>query len=652
MSIRTQVALGCGVMVIVVAAFAGYSRTLNRDVAANIAVVAERAMPQVQAAGDLAAAFAGVEAARQQVVAANAVAEHDDRYPIDTPPGQTEPAKAARGGLVRAIAIVEAQLAQLRALAAASAAGPRPDLQALDEEFAAYRADIDSLVAELERGGGSKTRVYLSKAIEGRYARRIEPAIAALTHRALEDATRASASAVETIALASHLQWMAALAALAVACVVALVTGRSVTRSGRALADARRAAEAGSRAKSEFLANMSHEIWTPMNGVFGMAELLDDTPMTPLQREYLATLRSSADGLLGVINDILDVSRLEVGKLQLEAVEFDLAEVVADATRTLAVRAHQQGLELVHRIEPGAPDCVVGDALRLRQVLLNLVGNGIKFTERGEVSVEVTVARESVETWGAHFAVRDTGVGIAQAEIERLFAPFEQADMSTTRRYGGTGLGLTITRHLVEMMGGKVWVDSTPGKGSTFHFTARFAVARRARRRPARSRGAAAGPPGPHRRRQPDQPPRARRDVDRLGHAARSPSPEGPPRWPASKRRGSPVSPTKWCCSTCACRRWTASRWPRRWAPTRTWPARRLSCSRPTMGRRSRPAARRSASPPTWSSRSPSATCFAACSGRCAAGTRRPCRRRRRRATTPMARPRARCVSSSRKTTR
>ncbi len=158
MSIRTQVALGCGVMVIVVAAFAGYSRTLNHDVAANIAVVAERAMPQVQAAGDLAAAFAGVEAARQQVVAANAVAEHDDTYPIDTPPGQTEPAKAARRGLARAITVVEERLAEVRALATASAAGPRPELQTIDEEFAAYRADIDNLVAELEHGSGGKTR--------------------------------------------------------------------------------------------------------------------------------------------------------------------------------------------------------------------------------------------------------------------------------------------------------------------------------------------------------------------------------------------------------------------------------------------------------------------------------------------------------------
>jgi len=477
MSIKTQVALGCGVMVVVVAAFAGYSRTLNHDVAANIAVVADRAMPQVQAAGDLAAAFAGVEAARQQVVAANAVAEHDDRYPIDTPPGHTEPAKAARRGLVRAIAAVEARLAEVRTLASASASGPRPELQTLDEEFAAYRSDIDDLVAELEHGSGGKARVYLSEAIEGRFTRRIAPAIATLTRRAHEEASRASASAVDTIALASHLQWMAAVAALAVACVVALVTGRSVTRSGRLLADARLAAEAGSRAKSEFLANMSHEIRTPMNGVFGMAELLADTPLTPLQREYLATLHSSADGLLGVINDILDVSKLEVGKLQLEAAEFDLAEVVAEATRTLAVRAHQQGLELIYRVAPGAPEVVVGDALRLRQVLLNLIGNGIKFTERGEVGVEVVVARESIDMWGAHFAVRDTGVGIAQQEVERLFAPFEQADTSTTRRYGGTGLGLTITRHLVEMMGGRVWVDSTPGQGSTFHFTARFAVA-------------------------------------------------------------------------------------------------------------------------------------------------------------------------------
>ncbi len=465
-------------MVIVVAALAGYSRALSHDVAANIAVLGGRAMPQVQAAGDLAAAFAGVEAARHQVVAAHALAGQDAEVdPAQVDPAQVEPALAARKALARALATVESRLSAVRALSSVAVSPSPSDLQTLDEEFAAYRSDIDDLVAELDHGTAATARAYLSEALQGRYARRIAPAIAALTRRAHEDAGRASAAAIESIALALHLQWMAALAALCAAAIVAIVTGRTVGRSGRLLAEARHAAEAGSRAKGEFLANMSHEIRTPMNGVFGMAELLADTSLTTLQREYLTTLRSSADGLLGVINDILDVSKLEAGKLHLEAAEFDLADVVADACRTLAVKAHQQGLELVHRIEPGAPDCVIGDALRLRQVLLNLIGNGIKFTEHGEVSVEVAVARESTDTWGVHFAIRDTGVGIAPAEVERLFAPFEQADMSTTRRHGGTGLGLTITRHLIERMGGRVWVDSTPGQGSTFHVTARFAVA-------------------------------------------------------------------------------------------------------------------------------------------------------------------------------
>jgi signal transduction histidine kinase/DNA-binding response OmpR family regulator len=469
MSIKTQVALGCGVMVLVVAAFAGYTSALGREVAANVALVRDRAMPQVQAAGDLAGAFAGVEAARHHLAAAHAQLAHRDLVEERAP--DPEPARAARRALAKAVDLVVVRIAEVRALAPEAA---RRDLQELDREFAAYRTDLDALVRELEQGTTVAAPAYLGEAIESRYARHIAPTIATLTRRAHDQARLASTSAVDTMAVAADLQWVAALTALGVALVVAFVTGRSVSRSGRALAEARLAAEAGSKAKSEFLANMSHEIRTPMNGVFGMAELLADTSLTPLQREYLSTLRSSADGLLGVINDILDVSKLEAGKLQLESAEFDLAEVVADATRTLAVRAHQRGLELVHRIAPGAPDCVIGDALRLRQVLLNLIGNGVKFTEQGEVSVDVTVARESAGTWGAHFAVRDTGVGIEPGEVERLFAPFEQADMSTTRRHGGTGLGLTITRHLVERMGGRVWVDSTPGKGSTFHFTARF----------------------------------------------------------------------------------------------------------------------------------------------------------------------------------
>jgi signal transduction histidine kinase/DNA-binding response OmpR family regulator len=477
MSIRTQVALGCGVMVIVMAALAGYSRLLHRDIAANIARLSDRTMPQVQAAGDLAAAFAGVEAARHQVVAAHAVAVHDDSLGIDAPPSKSEAAQAALKTLRKALETVETRLTEVRTLATMSPGGPTAELRSLDEEFAAYRSDTEDLVSELDHGTAVTARAYLSRAIETRYARRIAPVIAAMTRRAHEEAGQASKAAVETINLGAHLQWMATVTALGIAIIVALVTGRSVSRSGRLLAEARLAAEAGSKAKSEFLANMSHEIRTPMNGVFGMAELLADTPLTPVQREYLATLRSSADGLLGVINDILDVSKLEAGKLHLESAEFDLQSVVSEAMRTLAVKAHQRHLELVHRIAPGAPEYVIGDALRLRQVLLNLVGNGIKFTEKGEVTVDVTVARENHETWGAHFAIRDTGVGIEPDEIERLFAPFEQADMSTTRRHGGTGLGLTITRHLVGRMGGRVWVDSTPGEGSTFHFTARFGVA-------------------------------------------------------------------------------------------------------------------------------------------------------------------------------
>ena len=472
MSIRSQVALGCGVLVAVIAALAGYSSALNQRIAADFQAVSERAMPQVQAAGELAAAFAAVEAARHQAAAVHATAPRDvDGLVVDG-----EPARAARRAVTRALIAVEERLAAMRARASQRAA-PSESLRSLTEEFSAYRADVESLVIELGQGTAVAAPAYLADALEARYARRIAPAIATLTHAAHQDARRAAAAAVDAMAVAAHWQWIAALAALGFAGLVALATGRQVTRAGRALADARAAAEAASRAKSEFLANMSHEIRTPMNGVFGMAELLADTDLTPLQREYLGTLHASADGLLNVINDILDVSKLEAGKLHLEEAELDLVEVVDDTMKTLAVRAHQQGLELVHRVAPDAPSCVLGDALRLRQVLLNLVGNGVKFTERGEVSLEVTVARESMETWGAHFAVRDTGVGIAPDEIERLFAPFEQADMSTTRRHGGTGLGLTITRHLVERMGGRVWVESTPGEGSTFHFTARFRVA-------------------------------------------------------------------------------------------------------------------------------------------------------------------------------
>ena len=465
MQIRRQILVGCGVMALVALAAGLFSTRTSHQLATDVRRLADHSNREVEAADALAHALDELQdLLYQEVLRVHTHGGSTPRREIDARLRVIDAACAAAGApSLKAAMDGDGDTAGEQEEVAAFAA--------LRKEIDGYRTMVHRFASLLEAGQGDRASALLTGEIAPHYQRELFARVRALDADAAGESRTNTAEVLAHTASAIDVQWYTTVAAFLAAILVGVITTRAVTRSGIALADARRAAEEASRAKGDFLANMSHEIRTPMNGVIGMSELLADTELAPLQREYLEILTGSAENLMGVINDILDFSKVEAGMLQVDEVEFDLPAAVADASRTVAVRAHGKGLELVHRIAPDVPERVIGDPLRFRQILLNLLSNAVKFTEHGEVVLEVTTHAVSVDDVVIHATITDTGVGIPADRLESIFHPFEQADMSTTRKYGGTGLGLSISSHLVERLGGRIWVESGVGRGSVFHFT-------------------------------------------------------------------------------------------------------------------------------------------------------------------------------------
>jgi two-component system sensor histidine kinase/response regulator len=343
---------------------------------------------------------------------------------------------------------------------------------------ATYLSAMDAEFALIESGQLDAARELDDSAVDPSFAlldQAILEAISKFETRAEQDRRRALLASIATL-----LGCLTSILFLA----LRFARGRILQESNARLKElvtqlslSQERAETSSRAKSEFLANMSHEIRTPLNGVMGMTDLALGTELTLEQREYLDTVKLSADSLLTLINDILDFSKIEAGKIDMEAVDFNLYDCLETTMKTLALRADEKGLELLCELGPEVPETVRGDANRLRQIVVNLVGNAIKFTQHGEVGLRVRSERMDDQDHILHFEVSDTGIGIAPRHHKSIFDSFSQADASTTRKYGGTGLGLAISARLVEMAGGKIWLESELGRGSRFHFTIRVGAA-------------------------------------------------------------------------------------------------------------------------------------------------------------------------------